>query len=422
MPRPPVNALLLHTGVAVAYWNECQTGVGVLSTVSLPAHGGPSIPPYLLFRNLSSTAADLSLSPIGTGFSKRRGARNKLRVGNFLTFSGSPGIWGLTSTNSALLAISEINQRGGILGREIEMSMYDAGGPLEAVVRRAEQAIAFDEVDLIMGSHISAVRVALRKVTRNRVPYIYTPVYEGGERTPGVMAIGETPHWQSRPVINWLAEVKKASRWYLIGSDYVWPWQSHRAIKKYISQAGGRVVGEEFVPVGEDDHAAHLARIRAARPDVVLVSLIGTDSITFNRAFAECGLAATTLRLGGAMDETVLLGIGADNAENLFCASGYFNCVGSRANDEFLSRYRAMFGAHAPPIGSVGQSNYEGLHFLAAAAECAGSLSLKPLLSAARNIVYTGARGRVTIRDGRAEMPMYLTEADGLDFKLIKTL
>ena len=109
-----------------------------------------------------------------------------------------------------------------------------------------------------MGSHISAVRVALRKVTRNRIPYIYTPVYEGGERTPGVMAIGETPRCQSRPAIDWLADIKKASRWYLIGSDYVWPWQSHRAVKKYIADTGGQVVGEEFVPLGEDDHEAHL--------------------------------------------------------------------------------------------------------------------------------------------------------------------
>lgn len=397
-----------------------HTGVSVLLTVSLPARG--TLPPLLPFRSLAQMTTDPELSPVDTAFVKRSGAGNKLRIGNFLTFTGSPGIWGPTSTNSALLAVAEINQRGGILGREIEMSIYDSSGPLADVVRRAEQAIALDELDLIMGSHISAVRVALRKVTRNRLPYIYTPAYEGGEHTPGVMAIGETPYFQSRPSINWLAEVKKASRWYLIGSDYVWPWRSHRAVKRYIAQAGGHVVGEEFVPVGEDNHEAHLARIRAAKPDVVLISLIGTDSITFNRAFAECGLAATTLRLAGAMDETVLLGIGADNTENLFCASGYFSCVGSGANDEFLARYRAMFGPLAPPIGSVGQSNYEGLRFLAAAANRAGSVSLGPLLSAARNIVYTGARGPVTVRDGRAEMPMYLAEADGLDFKLIKTL
>jgi hypothetical protein len=152
----------------------------------------------------------------------------------------------------------------------------------------------------------------------------------------------------------------------------------------------------------------------------VLISLIGTDSITFNRAFGECGLGATTLRLAGAMVETVLLGIGADNSENMFCASGYFSGIGSRANDDFQIRYRAMFGPNAPPIGSLGQSSYEGLRFLEAVAKKAGSLSMAPMLAAGRNIVYGGARGPVVVRNGHARMQMYLAEADGLDFKLIK--
>lgn len=392
----------------------------MLSTVDFLAHG--AAPPFLAFRSFSSADAKLEWSPIDTGLFKRRGTRNKLRVGCFICCTGSPGVWGPSAANCAQLAVVEINKRGGILGREVEFSIYDAGGPLEEVVERAERAIAVDAVDLIVGLHTSAVRVALRKTTFGRVPYVYTPLYEGGERTPGVMAIGETPGWQIRPSIHWLAEVKKALRWYLIGSDYVWPWQSHRAVKRYITETGGRVVGEEFVPLGEDNHEPHLARIRAARPDVVLISLIGTDSMTFNRAFAECGLAATTLRFAGAMDETVLLGIGADNSENLFCASGYFPCVDSRDNDDFMAKYRAMFGPYAPPLGSVGQSNYEGLRFLEAVANRAGSVSLRPLLAAARNVVYSGARGPVTIRDGRAEMRMYLAEADGLDFKLIKSL
>ncbi|QIP06429.1 substrate-binding domain-containing protein [Bradyrhizobium symbiodeficiens] len=390
------------------------------ATVNFPAHGGPALPPSMLLRNLSSSAANGAVSPSDHAFLRRRGV-NKLRVGCFICCSGPPGIWGPCATNTAQLAVAEINKRGGILGREIELSIYDAGGPLDAVLNRAQQAVVDDEIDLIVGMHTSAVRVALRKITTaNRIPYIYTPVYEGGERTPGVMAIGETPRWQSRPSIHWLADVKKAQRWYLIGSDYVWPWQSHRAVKRYIKETGGCVVGEEFVPLGEDNHEAHLERIRAARPDVVLISLIGTDSITFNRAFGESGLGATALRLAGAMDETVLLGIGADNSENMFCASGYFPGVGSRANDDFQSRYRAMFGANAPPIGSLGQSSYEGLRFLEAVANKAGSLSMAPMLAAGRNIVYGGARGPVTVRNGHARMQMYLAEADGLDFKLIK--
>jgi ABC-type branched-subunit amino acid transport system substrate-binding protein len=280
--------------------------------------------------------------------------------------------------------------------------------------------VSSDDADIVIGSHISAVRVALRKVVAGRIPYVYTPVYEGGERTPGVMAIGETPRAQSRPAIEWLANVKKATRWYLIGSDYVWPWLSHRATKKYIAGAGGRVVGEEFVRLGEHDHSAHIARIRAARPDVVLISLIGTDSIVFNRAFSEQGLAGKMLRLGGAMDETLLFGIGADNTENLFCASGYFVDMATRENEVFRCQYEASFGRYAPPLGSVGQSNYEGLRFLDTVASRAGSLAIKPLLASAMNVDYDGARGRVGIRRGTASMPIYLAEADGLDFRLIK--
>ena len=120
------------------------------------------------------------------------------------------------------------------------------------------------------------------------------------------------------------------------------------------------------------------------------------------------------------MDETVLFGIGADNTENLFCASGYFVNMATRENEVFRCQYEASFGRYAPPLGSVGQSNYEGLRFLETVASRAGSLAIKPLLASAMNVDYDGARGRVGIRRGTASMPIYLAEADGLDFRLVK--
>jgi ABC-type branched-subunit amino acid transport system substrate-binding protein len=380
--------------------------------------GCAPLPPHWLLRGPSDR--DPSALPPRPGRLRSGRDRAKLRIANFIGLSGSAGIWGPASTNSTLLAVAEINRRGGILGREVELTIHDAGGDIDDIVRAASDIVADDDADIVMGSHISAVRVALRQVVAGKIPYVYTPVYEGGERTPGVMAIGETPGAQSRPAIEWLAHTKRASRWYLIGSDYVWPWLSHKAIKQYIGDAGGRVVGEEFVPMGEHDHSRHIERIRAAKPDVVLISLIGADSIMFNRAFAEQGLSGKMLRLAGAMDETVLLGIGADNTENLFCASGYFADQASRDNDMFRSAYQASFGRHAPPLGSVGQSNYEGLRFLEAAATRAGSLAVKPLLSAVAALDYQGARGTVRMRRGIASMPIYLAAADGLDFQVIR--
>ena len=391
----------------------------MLSSNQVGVAGGMWIPPGSLLKTFPGSRAPGPPLHVDREWFVRRGDRQKLRVVNFLTLSGSAGIWGPAGINATMLAAEEINRRGGILGREIEMIFHDAGGCLDDVVRTASDIVAAEDADIIMGSHISAVRVALRRVVAGHIPYIYTPVYEGGEKTPGVVAIGETPRDQSRPAIEWLARTRRASRWYLIGSDYVWPWLSHKAIKKYIADSGGRVVGEEFVPMGEHDHSAHIDRIRAAKPDVVLISLIGTDSIVFNRAFGEHGLSAGMLRLCGAMDETVLLGMGADNSENLFCASGYFVDMKTRENDLFRSKCEASYGRNAPPMGSIAQSNYEGLRFLETVASRAGSIAIKPLLSAAATIEYEGARGKIGVRRGKAQMPIYFAEADGLDFRLI---
>jgi len=377
-----------------------------------------TVPPHALLK-LPQAGLPSSFRLTHDDLPDQRRARRKFRIANFVTSSGSPGIWGPATTNATLLAASEINRRGGILGREIEVVLCEAGGAIEDVARHVKDAIEFDEIDLVMGSHISAVRLALRKAIAGRVPYIYTPVYEGGERTPGVLAIGETPRSHSRPAIHWLATAKQARRWYLIGSDYVWPWLSHRALKNYIAESGGRVIGEEFVPLGVDNHDVHLARIRAAKPDVVVISLIGADSIAFNRSFGEAGLGGKILRLAGAMDETVLLGIGADNTENLFCASGYFNCIRSAENEAFLERYRSAFGTCAPPVGSVGESNYEGLHFLETIVRQAGSAGSRALLAAANNTIYSSVRGSVSVRKGRATMPIFLAESDGIDFKIM---
>ena len=392
----------------------------MLSSPQMGTTGALSLPEPWMLRGFQDGEGGRGATSRPDLFPRRR-SREKLRVVNFIGLSGPAGIWGLAGTNSMMLAASEINRRGGILGREIETVFHDAGGDIEGITQSAADMIAAGDADIIMGSHISAVRVALRKVIAGRVPYIYTPVYEGGERTPGVMAIGETPRDQSRPAIEWMASEKKATRWYLIGSDYVWPWLAHKATKKYIAGAGGRVVGEEFVALGERNHDAQIARIRAAKPDVVVISLIGTDSIVFNRAFAEHGLASKVLRLAGAMDETLLLGMGADSSEGLYCSSGYFVGRPSAANDAFRAQYESSFGRCAPAPGSIAQSNYEGIRFLETVATKAGSFDVRLMLNAASSVAYHGARGEVSMRGWRAKMPIYLAEADGLDFKLIRT-
>jgi len=355
---------------------------------------------------------DLSLS-------SARGRSERLKIAMLVPLSGPAGLWGPSCQTGALLALREVNQSGGILGREVELIFADAGGDPEAIADDTIELIAENRAEAVVGMHISAVRLALVRALRGRVPYVYTPVYEGGERAPGVFMVGETPPRQLKPAIHWLAEHRRARRWYLVGNDYVWPHVSHRAARRYIAQIGGEVLGVNYIPFGCDDHEPWLDDIRRCRPDAVLVSMVGTDCVTFNRAFADRGLAAHMLRLSAASEENTLLGIGARNAENFYFTSGYLAGLDTPENLAFLDRYHATFGADAPVPNTIGESCYEGVRLYAELARRAGSLGVREMSRASEGLSYTGARGRVTMRARHLRSNIYLAQAEGLRFRVL---
>jgi urea transport system substrate-binding protein len=368
-----------------------------------------SIPSNILTQGRASLDVDLL----------RTRRSDRLRIALLAPLSGPAGLWGPSCQTSARLALNEVNDGGGLLGREVELIFTDAGRDPEIVAEEALDLVA-DGAEAIIGMHISAVRLALVRALRGRVPYVYTPVYEGGERSPGVFLVGETPSLQLKPSIHWLAEQRHVRRWYLVGNDYVWPRVSHRAARRYIADGGGTVVGEDFIDFGCEDFDEYLTHIRRAQPDAVLVSMVGGDCIAFNRAFAEAGLARRMLRLSPATEENTLLGIGADNAENLYFAAGYLSGLRTPENIAFLDRYHASFGRDAPVLNTIGQSCYEGMRLYAELVRRASSLDVGALSRVAEGTSYSGARGRVSLRGMHLRSDIYLAEADGLAFRIVQ--
>lgn len=312
----------------------------------------------------------------------------------------------------AELAVAEINRAGGLRGRELRLITVDAGGNPEDVAEAAERLLADDAVDTVLGMHISAVRNALAPRVAGRVPYIYTPLYEGGESTPGVYAIGETPEDQLRPALGWATAQRGIARWALVGNDYVWPRASHAQARQFIAQSGGQVVDESYLPLGTEDFDLYLERLAGLNADGLLVSLVGQDAIAFNRAFGERGLHRRMLRLSMCIDENTLLGIGAENTANLFAASGYFTSLDTDCNHAFIERYRSRFGDRAPVPSALGQSVYEGFAFLNAAS----------MAGPGRPVRIPGARGAVYVNNGCKLNPIYLAEADGVEFRVLPHL
>jgi ABC-type branched-subunit amino acid transport system substrate-binding protein len=279
-----------------------------------------------------------------------------------------------------------------------------------------------EKCDLFIGSHDSATREALVSTIKARIPYIYTPIYEGGECAPNTYVLADTPEQQVRPTIELLTKEKGVKSVYLIGNDYVWPRKTNDRVKQYLTAGGGKVIGEEYVPLGAPNKFEEaVTRIKGAKPDAVVVTLVGADNVNFNRTFAGFGLDKDILRASMLLEENTLLGIGAENSKNLYNCMSYFSTVPGATHDAFKAAYKAKFGEKAPQLSIIGVDCYAGAYCAKALVEKAKGTKAADLMAASEGLEIKTATGLVTMRNRHPDKPMYLAECEGTTFKIIKT-
>ncbi|HEY6513998.1 MAG TPA: substrate-binding domain-containing protein [Burkholderiaceae bacterium] len=344
-------------------------------------------------------------------------SQNEFVVGLLVPINGSAGIWGPSSIACAQLAQAEINAAGGLLDRRLRLRVIDSSDEALEVGHVTGELMRHGAIDAIVGMHTSQVRQRVLRDVARQIPYVYTPLYEGGERTPGVFALGETPGQQLRPAIEHLMERYRAHRWMFIGNDYVWPRVSHRLAARYVFDRGGQVLADRYLPFGVEDHSELLDEIRRLRPNAILLSLVGQDAVNFNRAFGRCGLSRDMFRLSCAIEENGLLAIGADNTDGLFVSSGYFASLDNDSNMAFKERYYNHFGQRAPTLNSLGQSTYEGMHFMAALARRAADDEAPLIGPLAAPLPFRSVRGTRYLGNDQCLQPTYLAEARGHFFQ-----
>lgn len=349
--------------------------------------------------------------------------RASLKIGLLIPRQGPAGIWAPSCEASAILAVSELNAGGGILGRQLDLVIADAGDSDASAAAAAATVADVDNVEVVVAMLASSARIPVaRELHSRRVPFVYTPQSEGGAFEPGVLAVGETAEDLLPPGLSWLATERRASRFFLLGNDYVWPRECMERARRIIADMGCEVVGNGIIPFGVEDHEQLLARIARTRPHVVVSWLLGQEAVIFNRAFAASGLASRILRFSTSIDETILYAIGESCTENLYVASAYFSSVRSHNNSAFLERYHSCFGDSPPPANGFGESLYEGVHCLAGLVEAADSLHPKDL----RRKIGRVAQGRTARGFDRqvvagAARPIHFAIAEGHDFRVIAT-
>ncbi|MBB3083924.1 substrate-binding domain-containing protein [Geodermatophilus sabuli] len=350
-----------------------------------------------------------------------RSTADVARIGLIVPLQGPAGIFGPSCEAVAATALAAINGTG-VLGRQVTVEVVDGGARPERVGAEVGRLIAAGRIDAVTGWHISAVRHAVAPVTAGRIPYVYTSLYEGGERRPGVFCSGETPARQIAPALRWLRDVCGLRRWFVVGDDYVWPRASVDVTRVFARELGLELTGTAYVPLGTEQYGAVVDRIRDSDAQGVLLYLVGQDAVGFNRAFARAGLQERLVRFSPLMEENMLLASGAEATRNLFVCAAYFRSLATSSALDLTRAYVDQHGPDAPPLNNAAESCYEGLMTLAALAERAGSLRVPDVLGAADGLGYDGPRGPVSFAGNHLQQRVHLAVADGYDFDVLATL
>jgi urea transport system substrate-binding protein len=370
---------------------------------------------------LGAAAAGAALGTL-PGLIRPAAAANEFKIGLFIALSGPASLFGPTQKACAELAVEEVNKAGGILGRQIKLIPTDAGGPPAESTKSAIRLMLEENVDMFVGSHDSATREALVATIKGKVPYIYTPVYEGSECAFNTYVIADTPEQQIRPSVAFMMKDRGAKSVFLIGDDYVWPRKCNEQARKYIAENGGSVVAEEYVPFGAPNKFEEIVtRIKSAKPDMVLITLVGADNVNFNRTFAGFGLDKEIARLSLLLEENTLLGIGPDSSNNLFSSMSYYANAPGEANKKFKEAYFAKFGDKAPQLGLIGADCYGGIYCAQALGDKAGGTDANKCMAASEGLRFPTAAGPVSMRGRHVDKTMFLATCKGTEFDIIKT-
>ena len=227
------------------------------------------------------------MAGMGTAF-----AADPIKVGLLEDVSGDLALFGKPKLNGSLLAVEEINAKGGIMGRKIELIHLDPQGDNARYQEFARRLTSKDKVDVLIGGITSASREAVRPIMdRTDTLYIYTNQYEGGVCDAGMISNGAVPEQQFSTLIPYMVATY-GKKVYTIAADYNFGQISAEWNRKLVKEQGGTVVGEEFIPLGVSQFAQTIQNIQKAKPDWLLTINVGAaqDSFFEQAAAAKLGL------------------------------------------------------------------------------------------------------------------------------------
>jgi urea transport system substrate-binding protein len=362
-----------------------------------PFTGGADLP-ILLPANPVSSCAEDSGRPAPQAQLDRVRAAGPLLVGVLHSLSGTLVNSEAPVVDATLLAIEEINQRGGIRGRKVEVLVRDGQSDGLTFAREAERLIARDRVCTLFGCWLSACRKqVLPVVEKHNHLLIYPKTYEGLEQSPCIVCIGATPNQFILPAVRWAMRSLGKRRFFLMGLDQVYARVANAIIRDEVAALGGEIVGEEYLLMSSTEVADAVHKIAGSGPDMILNTLAGDRNVPFTRALRTAGVTADRLpTIHFSSSEIELRSLSARETAGNYAAWNYFQNLDRPENHAFVQRFRDRYGRQRV-TGDPMEAAYVGVHLWAQGVEAADCDDPQAIRLALRGQSFCGPGGVVRI-------------------------
>jgi urea transport system substrate-binding protein len=318
-------------------------------------------------------------------------------LGLVFSQSGSYAMMAGEMLKSALMAVDEINQ-GDKFDFTFSPHLRDPGGVVAAYHTACDELIREEHVDHIVGCYTSASRKQVIPIVERTERLLWHPArYEGFESSDNVIYVGAAPNHTVVPLVRHMLDHISGDV-FCIGSNYVWTWETNRVIREIVTSAGGGILAERLLELGETAVGHIVKEIIDRKPPVVFNTLVGESSYAFVRALqaatARAGLTIPMLSCSLCEPELKLIGPAA--SVGCITSSAYFESIEHPENRAFVARWKARYGTSSSPSVD-GQSTYVSVMLLARAIRRAGSADVGAVRRAAANHRYDSPQGPVWV-------------------------
>lgn len=272
-------------------------------------------------------------------------AGGEIKVGVLYSLTGTTAIIETSLNHATIMAIEEINAAGGINGMKVVPVIEDPASDPATFAEKARRLVVGEKCVSVFGSYTSASRKAVLPVfEKYHNLYWYPTLYEGRECSTNVMYTGALPNQQQKDLIPWLVK-NFGKKFYLIGSNYIYPKEENNVCKILLKQLGGEVVGEEYVPLGHSEFSAVINKFKETQPNVIFSTVVGDSVVALHRQYKAAGLDPKKMPMASlTTSEDEVAAMGGEFAAGHFTSAPYFMSYDSPENHRFVEAFKKRWG------------------------------------------------------------------------------